>query len=550
MKKLSFLLIALIMLFGYTLNAQQVERDMVVLEIATGTWCYYCPGAAMGAEDLIANGKDVAVVEYHSGDSYENSFGNYRNSYYNVSGIPDAHFDGIVHSPGGSHSQSLYSTYLPKYNQRKAIQSSFTINATGSSSGFVDFSTEITVEKVATSSASNIKLHVAITESEIQEYWQGMSELNFVERLMIPNQYGTAMDFTTNNTQVVNLDFSIEEDWVYDHCEMVVFLQNNTTKEILQGFKIPLSDFGAANDYDAAILDIWNIPNAGCSGTVAPSVKIRNNSEIDLTQVNINYLVNESDVATYEWTGTLGFLETADVDLPLINFEGQENNTVTVYTTDPNSNPDEYTNNDTIRQEFESAMIVDQTLTFMLRLDDNPEDISWELKNSAGEVLYSGGSYTTPGQNISETFELEPTGCYSFAIYDSAGDGLELPGFFMLYYGSNTTILIGTTFGSMSSTEFTTGYVGIEEDITLEEFNVFPNPFTEKTNISFSLNETQNVTIDVFNMIGEKVKSINNGNLSAGSHTIEFDRSKLSNGIYFITMKAGNNIYTEKIMVN
>ena len=255
MKKLNLLFATLIMLLGYTVNAQQVERDMVVLEIATGTWCYYCPGAAMGAEDLVANGKDVAVIEYHSGDSYENTYANYRNNYYNVNGIPDANFDGIVNSPGGSHTQSLYSTYLPKYNQRKAIPSSFTISATGESSGFVDFSTEITVEKVATSSASNIKLHVVITESDIQEFWQGMSELNFVERVMIPDQYGTAIDFTSNNTQIINLDFSIEEDWVYENCEMVVFLQNNTTKEILQGFKMPLSDFGAANDYDAAILD-------------------------------------------------------------------------------------------------------------------------------------------------------------------------------------------------------------------------------------------------------------------------------------------------------
>jgi len=550
MKKLNLLFATLIMLLGYTVNAQQVERDMVVLEIATGTWCYYCPGAAMGAEDLVANGKDVAVVEYHSGDSYENTYANYRNNYYNVSGIPDANFDGIVNSPGGSHTQSLYSTYLPKYNQRKAIPSSFTISATGESSGFVDFSTEITVEKVATSSASNIKLHVVITESDIQEFWQGMSELNFVERVMIPDQYGTAIDFTSNNTQIINLDFSIEEDWVYENCEMVVFLQNNTTKEILQGFKMPLSDFGAANDYDAAILDIRNIPNASCSGTVSPSVTIRNNSETDLTQLDINYYVNGSDVSTYEWTGALGFLETADIDLTLINFDGQENNTVTAYTTDPNGNPDEYTNNDTIRHDFETAMIVEQTLNLMLRLDDKPEDISWEIKNSSGETIYSGGSYTTSGQTINETFEVDATECYSFAIYDAAGDGLDLPGFFMLYYGNNNKILIGTTFGSMSSTEFTTGYVGIEEDIAEQEFNVFPNPFTDKTTISFLLNSNQNVIIDVFNMIGEKVKSINNGNLTAGSHTIELDRSKLSNGIYFISMKAGNNIYTEKIMIN
>ena len=51
-------------------NAQQVDRDKVVVEIATGTWCQYCPGAAMGAEDLLANGKEVAIVEYHGGDEY------------------------------------------------------------------------------------------------------------------------------------------------------------------------------------------------------------------------------------------------------------------------------------------------------------------------------------------------------------------------------------------------------------------------------------------------------------------------------------------------
>ena len=337
----------------------------------------------------------------------------------------------------------------------------------GESSGFTDFTAEVTVEKVASSSASNIKLHFVITESEIQEYWHGMSELNYVARLMVPNQYGTSIDFSGGNTQV-----------------------------------------------------------------------------------DINYYVNGSDLSTYQWTGTLGFLETADVDLPSINFDGQENNTVTVYTTNPNGNPDEYTNNDTIKQDFETAMIVEQTVNIMLRLDNNPEEISWEVKNSAGEVIYSGGSYTTAGQTINETFELDQTECYLFSIYDTGGDGLVLPGFFLLYYGSNTSILQGTTFGSLASTEFTTGYVGIEENITSQDFSVFPNPFTNKTNISFLLNFNQNVTIDVYNMIGEKVKTIKQESLTAGSHTIEFDGSELSNGVYFITLNTGDKVLTKKIMIN
>ena len=71
MKKFLFvfsLVIATVIVFG-----QQVDRNKVILEIGTGTWCTYCPGAAMGADDLVANGHPVAVIEYHNGDPFANT---------------------------------------------------------------------------------------------------------------------------------------------------------------------------------------------------------------------------------------------------------------------------------------------------------------------------------------------------------------------------------------------------------------------------------------------------------------------------------------------
>jgi len=50
-----------------------LERTKVLFEIATGTWCQYCPGAAKGADDMESNGHDVAIIEYHQGDEYETS---------------------------------------------------------------------------------------------------------------------------------------------------------------------------------------------------------------------------------------------------------------------------------------------------------------------------------------------------------------------------------------------------------------------------------------------------------------------------------------------
>ncbi|MDT8393913.1 MAG: hypothetical protein RQ761_08705 [Bacteroidales bacterium] len=93
MKKVFLTLIAVTLVAG--LFAQQINRERVVVEIATGTWCQYCPGAAMGADDLVANGHDVAIIEYHNGDAFANAFSNHRNSYYSVSGYPTAHFDGV-----------------------------------------------------------------------------------------------------------------------------------------------------------------------------------------------------------------------------------------------------------------------------------------------------------------------------------------------------------------------------------------------------------------------------------------------------------------------
>jgi PKD repeat protein len=253
MKKIISLAILLLTLSISTSFAEQVERDMVVLEIFTATWCGYCPGAAMGAEDLITNGCDVAIIEYHSStsDPFYNSYAGYRMGYYGsmVGGYPTAIFDGVLTVVGGSHNQSMYPYYLPKYNQRKAIPSSFTIDVAGSNSG-LDYNIIITVNKVAETTSNNIVLHVVLTESHIPYNWQGQTSLEWVERLMIPNQYGTTLDFSADSTNTVALSFSLDPQWVADNCELTVFVQDNNTKEVLQGTKVTLEDLVPPLDAD------------------------------------------------------------------------------------------------------------------------------------------------------------------------------------------------------------------------------------------------------------------------------------------------------------
>ena len=108
----------------------------------------------MGAADLIDNGKDVAVIDYHTGDIYAIPASLARLSYYGLSGTPTAWFDGGNSVPGGNHTTSMYSFYLPKYNLRKAVQSSFTLELEGSHSGMVDYELVVSIEKVASTTAT------------------------------------------------------------------------------------------------------------------------------------------------------------------------------------------------------------------------------------------------------------------------------------------------------------------------------------------------------------------------------------------------------------
>src|ERR1035437_5863196 len=98
------------------------------MEDGIGTWCQYCPGAAMGCDDMLSNGKNVAVIANHNGDTYANTYSNTRNTMWGISGYPSVTFDGSFGSVGGSHTATMYPNYLPLYNQAIAVTSPISLS--------------------------------------------------------------------------------------------------------------------------------------------------------------------------------------------------------------------------------------------------------------------------------------------------------------------------------------------------------------------------------------------------------------------------------------
>lgn len=76
----------------------------------------------------------------------------------------------------------------------------------------------------------------------------------------------------------------------------------------------------------------------------------------------------------------------------------------------------------------------------------------------------------------------------------------------------------------------------------------YPNPFNPSTRIEFSIPAKEKVELSVYNMIGQKVMTLIDKELDAGNHFVDFDASKLSGGVYFYKIKAGNFTSIKKMI--
>ena len=74
-----------------------------------------------------------------------------------------------------------------------------------------------------------------------------------------------------------------------------------------------------------------------------------------------------------------------------------------------------------------------------------------------------------------------------------------------------------------------------------------PNPFNPTTTISFNLVDAGNVSIEVYNVAGQNVDTIVDGFMDAGSHSVVWDASAFSAGVYFYTVKSGGLSSTMKM---
>lgn len=77
----------------------------------------------------------------------------------------------------------------------------------------------------------------------------------------------------------------------------------------------------------------------------------------------------------------------------------------------------------------------------------------------------------------------------------------------------------------------------------------FPNPFNPSTKINFSIPQNSNVKIEIYNILGQRVRTLLNESKSAGNYTITFNAENLTSGVYLYRIQAGNFTQVKKMIL-
>jgi hypothetical protein len=117
-----------------------------------------------------------------------------------------------------------------------------------------------------------------------------------------------------------------------------------------------------------------------------------------------------------------------------------------------------------------------------------------------------------------------------------------------IYSDGAATLTDGRAMKFTTGSTYTTGVKNISmvpEDFSLSQS--YPNPFNASATIEFSLPASENVKLDIFNLLGQKVENLIDSRMDAGIHKVIWNAENQSSGMYFYRLTAGEFEKTKRM---
>lgn len=265
MKKIYFTAIAsALVLAGQPSMFAKIPKHLVLVEKWSGTWCHPCTGAARALHEFDQENLRTAQVSYQIEKNeekkslFEIEEGTQRGDYYGgVKSYPTTRYNGNLDYLGGNSAGTIYPAVRPLYDQAIAVETSFDIEVPALAVTGEKLNATAKVRKVDSYDGSNLRLRAIVVEKNIKYNWNGMTELHYVARQMPGGADGAAVSFTADECEVA-LSSLLKSEWASDELSLIVFLQDDDTKEVLQTVSYPISrkDIQPQGSYTTGFDDI------------------------------------------------------------------------------------------------------------------------------------------------------------------------------------------------------------------------------------------------------------------------------------------------------
>jgi hypothetical protein len=203
---------------------------------------------------------------------------------------------------------------------------------------------------------------------------------------------------------------------------------------------------------------------------------------------------------------------------------------------------------------------IDTNWIFIYDTFDSTDNALFNFSAEVGDSFYNNkmGYWVSLNKKDTVTIFNQETVRFSFVSYlgfDNINeaifsDKLGLLGGSNYFYGEvNYSVLSGCIIGDSTYGKL----VSVDESSpnTVSLFNLFqnyPNPFNPNTKIQFFIPEAGKVKIDVFNILGQRVKNLLDKELQSGDYDVDFDGTGLASGMYIYTIEVKKKFFKARKM--
>jgi len=288
------------------------------------------------------------------------------------------------------------------------------------------------------------------------------------------------------------------------------------------------------------------------------AVRMMNNGLDTLTSctIQVSKLLpfNQTEIiGSADWQGELATYEFTTVDLIDVVIDA---NTTFIFDV---ISEDDVLGNNTTQGAVSASEETTNNLEIQVRTDSAPEQLGWTLTDDAGMEVAA----VLPNTEMTESLTLYswditlPTlGCYTLTLLDAGGDGLYNGAATMADVGylrinsMDGEVLVDEDLFWQEIVEFeavpfalnATAVTAVGELTMTAELALYPNPTEASAALKFTNPRAGDVTVDVFNTLGQCVHKTSYGRLSQGVHVREVNVSNLEPGTYVVQMRLGEDV--------